>query len=277
MNYFKSILIAGGFTLGLCQAQAQVEFKVERMGESNNFMVYAVATETYSNPSNLVSTAQVTLVAPTRDFQLDKIVNLYPNAKWRVNGRTDAPKENPNQDYIYFGLENLGTDALTFKKGTETPLFLIQSKTCASSVSLMDNTKDAFKYPNSRQINVGNQMTILGAGGDAFKGIVKGKQTADCIKNKISTLDPYQLRVSPNVTAPTVVKVEFFRNDKESEKSELAIFDGMGRAIIVKDLTAQKGYNAVEVDCSNFPNGIYYLMLSGLKAAPITERIIITE
>ena len=261
----------------MASVHAQVEFKVERMGETNNFMVYAVSSETYDNPKNLISTAQVTLVAPTRDFQLDKIVNLYPDAKWRVNGRTDAPKENPNQDYIYFGLENLGTGALKFKKGTETPLFLIQAKTCESSISLMDNKKDPFVFPNSRQINVGNQITILGAGGDAFRGNVKDKQVANCLKTSKSTLDPYKIRVSPNITQGGNVKVEFFRNDKDNENAELVIYDAAGRSTLLQKITAKKGYNSVDTDISQFPNGTYFISLRGLKDEPLTERLVISE
>ena len=276
-NIFKSILIASGLTLSMASVHAQVEFKVERMGETNNFMVYAVSSETYDNPKNLISTAQVTLVAPTRDFQLDKIVNLYPDAKWRVNGRTDAPKENPNQDYIYFGLENLGTGALKFKKGTETPLFLIQAKTCESSISLMDNKKDPFVFPNSRQINVGNQITILGAGGDAFRGNVKDKQVANCLKTSKSTLDPYKIRISPNITQGGNVKVEFFRNDKDNENAELVIYDAAGRSTLLQKITAKKGYNSVDTDISQFPNGTYFISLRGLKDEPLTERLVISE
>lgn len=276
-NIFKSILIASGLTLSMASVHAQVEFKVERMGETNNFMVYAVSSETYDNPKNLISTAQVTLVAPTRDFQLDKIVNLYPDAKWRVNGRTDAPKENPNQDYIYFGLENLGTGALKFKKGTETPLFLIQAKTCESSISLMDNKKDPFVFPNSRQINVGNQITILGAGGDAFRGNVKDKQVANCLKTSKSTLDPYKIRISPNITQGGNVKVEFFRGDKDNENAELVIYDAAGRSTLLQKITAKKGYNSVDTDISQFPNGTYFISLRGLKDEPLTERLVISE
>jgi hypothetical protein len=274
---FKSILIAAGLSLGVFNMQAQVEFKVERMGETNNFMVYAVSSETYENPKNLISTAQVTLLTPTGDFQVDKIVNLYPDAKWRVNGRSNAPKENPNQDYLYFGLENLGTGALKFKKGTETPLFLIQAKTCEGEISLMDNAKDPFMYPNSRQINVGNQITILGAGGDAFSGNVKGKNTAQCLKTKSSTLNPYTLRVSPNITQAGTVKVEFFKNEKDNEKGELIIFDASGRSVYFQDLTAKKGYNSVDADLSRLSNGIYYMMLNGIMAQPLTERVVILE
>ena len=276
-NIFKSILIASGLTLSMASVHAQVEFKVERMGETNNFMVYAVSSETYDNPKNLISTAQVTLVAPTRDFQLDKIVNLYPDAKWRVNGRTDAPKENPNQDYIYFGLENLGTGALKFKKGTETPLFLIQAKTCESSISLMDNKKDPFVFPNSRQINVGNQITILGAGGDAFRGNVKDKQVANCLKTSKSTLDPYKIRISPNITQGGNVKVEFFRNDKDNENAELIIYDASGRSTLLQKISAKKGYNSVDTDISTFPNGTYFISLRGLREEPLTERLVISE
>jgi Secretion system C-terminal sorting domain len=277
MKNFKSLLIATVVALGFFETQAQVQFKVERMGETNNFMVYAVSTETYSNPQNLVSTAQVTMLANTGSFELDKIVSLYPNAKWRVNGRTNAPKENPSQDYIYFGLENLGTSALKFEKGKDIPLFLIQAKTCESHVSLMDNTKDPFMFPNSQHINVGNQITILGAGGDAFKGNIKGSNSADCLKSKSSTLDPQKVRVIPNITSPGVVKIEFYKNDKDNDKGDLNIYDQAGRVVFAQTLEAKRAYNSVEADLSALTNGIYYVMVSGIKVTPMVERLIISE
>jgi hypothetical protein len=274
---FKSILIAAGLCLGVFNTQAQVEFKIERMGETNNFMVSAVASESYSNPMNLTSTAQVTLLAPTGDFVMEKIVNLYPDAQWRVNGRTDAPKENPNQDYIYFGLENLGTGALKYQKGKETPLFVIQAKQCASTISLMDNQKDPFMFPNSRQINVGNQITVLGAGGDAFRGNVKGKTEVTCLKTKAATLTASVLRIAPNVASGGNIKVEFFKEENDNEKGELIIFDAAGRATIIQNIDARKGYNSIETDVSILSNGSYFVMLTGVKSNPLTERLVILE
>jgi hypothetical protein len=276
MKTFNTLLILGALSFSTF-LKAQVEFKIERMGETNNFMVSAVASESYDNPKNLTSTAQVTLLAPTGDFQMDKIINLYPDAQWRLNGRSNAPKENPKQDYIYFGLENLGTGALKYQKGKETPLFIVQAKECASTIALMDNAHDPFMYPNSRQINVGNQITVFGAGGDAFRGNVKGKAEVSCLKSKTPAIEKATMRISPNITNGGNVKIEFFRDDKDNEKGELVIFDASGRSIIIQNIDAKKGYNSLETDISNLPNGSYYVMLSGIKASPLTERLVVLE
>lgn len=277
MKLLNKYITIGAFAAISLTAKAQVQFKIERMGETNNFMVSAVSSETYDNPKNLVSTAQVTLLVPTGDFEMDKIVNLYPDAKWRVNGRSNAPKENTKQDYLYFGLENLGTAALRFTKGKETPLFLIQAKTCNTSLTLMDNSKDPFLFPNSERINVGNQMTILGAGGDAFRGTISGKQEATCIKSKSATLDKGTLRIAPNIASGGTVRAEFFLSEKDNTEGEMVVFDVSGRSVFIQELHAKKGYNTIDVDVSNFANGSYYIMVSGLKPSPLTERLIISE
>lgn len=277
MKKVKIFFAALGLIISISSSNAQVKYKIERIGDNNNFMVYAIADETYDNPKNIVSTAQVTLVAPTGSFQVDKVVNLYADANWRINGKSAAPKENQNADYIYFGLENLGTSAFRFTKGKETPLFLIQTKTCEGTISLMDNEKDPFKFPNSQQINVGNTITILGAGGDAYKGLSKDYSKADCKKSAASTLDPQQIRVLPNVTQPTTVKIEFNKNDKDLEKGNISIYDASGRVVWFQDITAQKGYNIVNADLSQLANGIYYVMLFGIKENPISERLVIAE
>jgi hypothetical protein len=278
MKYLTKTLTLGALTLTTF-LQAQVQFKIERMGETNNFMVSAVPSETYSNPMNITSTAQVTLLMPTGEFELDKVVNLYPNANWRLNGRTNAPKENSSYDYIYFGLENLGTNALEFKKGKETPLFLIQSKQCDGTLHLMDNEKDPFVAPNSRNVNVGNQITILGAGGDAFKGLVAGKQEAACLKKqKSDNLNPTTIRISPNVAVlGTPIKFEFFITDKDNEKGELVIYDANGRSVYLQDIKAKKGYNTIDADVDHLVKGIYYVVLTGVKQFPMSERLVITE
>jgi hypothetical protein len=277
MRNLKQFIAIGAFVGCSLAAKAQVQFKIERMGETNNFMVSAVSSETFDTPKNLVSTAQVTLTVPTGDFEMDKIVNLYPDAKWRVNGRSNAPKENAKQDYLYFGLENLGTAALRFTKGKETPLFLIQAKTCNTSLTLMDNKKDPFLFPNSERVNVGNQMTILGAGGDAFRGVITGKQEATCIKSKGANLDQTTLRIAPNVTNGGIIKAEFFLTEKDKLEGEMVFFDAAGRSILIQKIQAKKGYNTIDADVSAFPNGSYFVMLSGLKLNPLTERLIISE
>lgn len=277
MKKVKIFFAALGLVSSISNSNAQVQYKIERIGDNNNFMVYAIADETYDTPKNIVSTAQVTLVAPSGSFQIDKVVNLYSNANWRVNGKSAAPKENQNADYIYFGLENLGTNAFRFTKGKETPLFLIQTKTCEGTIALMDNDKDPFKFPNSQQINVGNTMTILGAGGDAYKGLVKNFSIADCKKTAAATLDDYKIRVSPNITQPTTVQIEFMRRDNELEKGTISIYDGAARVVWSQDINAQKGYNIVSADLSHLTNGIYYIMLSGVKLNPVSERLVITE
>ncbi len=275
MKNLKHILTIASVAFGLTSLNAQVQLKIERMGETNNFLVSGVSGVSYDNPKNMTSTAQVTLMAPTGDFEINKIVNLYPNATWRMNGRSNAPKENPGQDYIYFGLENLGTTAFEFRKGKDIPLFVIQAKTCNSTLGLMDNQSDAFKYPNSEHVNVGNQLTVFGAGGDAYAGLVGDKAHVNCLTTKASTLNGYQLRISPNVTSENTVKVEFMKDDKDSDAATMSIYDASGRAVMIEKLTPKKGYNSIETDITPLVNGCYFVVLEGLKTQPIMERLVI--
>jgi len=51
------------------------------------------------------------------------------------------------------------------------PLFSFTNiGTCTGPVNLIDNATDPFSPPNSREANVGNALTILGAFGDAYIG-----------------------------------------------------------------------------------------------------------
>ena len=162
-------------------AHAQVKFKVERLPDTRFYMVSAVPDVTYKSPMNLVSTAQVTLKVPTGGFEVKNIQQF--GTRWSVNGRANAPRESSEYDYISFGLRELGTAKLSFQKSQPIPLFAFEATGfCGENglVELMDNQSDALKTDNELKINAGNQITILGAGGDAWKGNVVGENKAPC-------------------------------------------------------------------------------------------------
>ena len=151
-------------------AHAQVEFNVRQLDSCSEFQVSLTPTTTYFTPFNLTNSAQVTLVVPTGSVSISNLTSNSGN--WSFAAPIIiAPSENPAFDYINFQLTT-NTSAINYQAGVEVPLFSFTTiRNCAAgNVVLMDNNTDPFRFPNSQNINIGNSITVLGAGGNAYSG-----------------------------------------------------------------------------------------------------------
>jgi len=148
---------------------AQVLFNVRQLSNCNEFQVSLTPNTTYFTPFNLTNGAQVTLVVPTGSVSVNSLTSITGNWVF-ISPIITAPAENPFFDYINFQLTN-GTSAINYQAGVEVPLFTINTtRNCgAGNVVLIDNA-DPFIFPNSLNINVGNFITVFGAGGNAYSG-----------------------------------------------------------------------------------------------------------
>ncbi len=157
---------------------AQVKFKVKLLPDNVTYQVLFKPEATWSAPLNAVPSSQVTLRVPTGGFTVGTVTGLAGN--WSHTGTTVAPLENPGYDYIYFGLQG-ATSAITFNNGVEVPILNFKNAgTCTGELELLDHDTDPFMPPNSQSVNVGNSITIIGAGfGNAYTGNY-GVFPADC-------------------------------------------------------------------------------------------------
>jgi len=155
--------------------------------ENGLFTVSLLSDTTLSFPSNITSTAQIVVKAPTGGFTVDSLTNLVSGVVFSDNSRSDAPAEAPDFDYISFGLDTRGTQAITYEKGVKVPLFSFKnSATCTDgSVTLMDNATDPF-LNNSSNANVNQQITVSGTGSDA-EVCVSSLSISDCGMETMST------------------------------------------------------------------------------------------
>jgi len=158
----------------------QVEFKLELLPDSVTYRVTMKPSATWNPPMNITSSAQVTIKAPTGGFVVSNTTPIVAGTSWSHNATYVSPSEEPGYDYFSFGLTSLGTSAYQYQAGVEIPIFEFQnSGTCTGLALLMENG-DPFTPPNSQNGNVGNQITILGAGpGNAWTGNYAQGQ-ADC-------------------------------------------------------------------------------------------------
>lgn len=142
----------------------QVEFRVELLPDNVTYRIYMKPDLTWNPPFNITSSAQVTLKTPTGGFSIANTSALVPGTNWAQNASYVAPNEDPAHDYFSFGMLSLGTTAYSYQAGVEVAIIEFENVgTCTGGVFLME-ANDPFLPPNSQNANVGNQITILGAG-----------------------------------------------------------------------------------------------------------------
>lgn len=276
MEIFKKIAIAA-LALAGSTAQAQVQFKIERMHNSTYFKISAVPEVDYAAPMNTVATAQVTLKVPTGKFKIPEIVNISPDGQWQLNGRADAPKEAPEFDYLYYGLKNLGSRAFKFSKDKETPLFMLKAGDhCEGKIQLVNNLADPFFGKNSMAANIGNQITILGAGGDAWAGNRDGGE-CDCFVEPHPEVEAGEIVIYPNPVNGPEVKFGFTKDEKDKTECEVILYDITGRRVYFEKIQPKTGYNEYKLNVSQYPIGIYQMEIRGLKLRSMYQQIVKTD
>lgn len=245
-------------------ASAQVSFKIDYVAEHEHYLVSLVAHETWEAPQNLTSTGQITIKVPHGDFDVYDVRNLQNGVNWEANSRFDAPTEAPEFDYISFGLATLGTAGLYYKAAEEIPLFTFKNAgTCTGAVALLNNQTDVFLPPNSRRANIGNQLTVLGAGGDAYVGNIE-EGVADCAL--ISSASNAKENISSIEVFPNPVKNELFVQldwQQKGEDTELVVFNVLGKEVMNQNVNLTTGLNKVKLEVNPLESGAYVVKLRG--------------
>lgn len=149
--------------------------------ENGIFTISLLPDTTVTSPLNTTVTAQVTLKVPTGGFLVDNFQNLLDGVLFQENGRSTAPSEAPEFDYIVFGLTTLGTRNIPFEKGVKVPLFSFENSgtSTGKQVFLIENFTDPFYPPNSEDDNVGQQITVALTGSDLTIICVDHEQIID--------------------------------------------------------------------------------------------------
>ncbi len=262
----KSILLLPlAFVLASFTVNAQVDFKLTYNKDTKRYTVSIVPLATYSSPQNITGTGQVTIKVPTNEFDPVDIENHLVGMNWEANSRNNTPAESPDEDYISFGLSiDMGLANPDYQTGVEMQLFSFQNAFgCTGKVSLVDNINDPFMPPNSQSANIGNTLTILGAGGDAYHSIV-GDGICDCAETATSTIEEIvinKFKVFPN-PASEFVNVEL-RWEDDAADAELQVVDASGKKVILESMTVTYGQNRTKLDVSNLASGSYWIYLQG--------------
>ncbi len=158
---------------------AQVKFNVGLLPDNVSYQVSLKPDVTWTAPQNTVLSSQVTVRVPTGGFEFESLISQAGN--WAYNGTIVAPMESPGYDYLYFGLQGVAT-GIPFASGSEVALFTFKNKgACTGILELIENETDPFWPPNSQSVNIGNQISVIGAGNgvNAYTGNY-GAYPANC-------------------------------------------------------------------------------------------------
>lgn len=257
-SIMKKIIQLSIFLTIATSAFTQVQFEVEWLESSEEYMVSLVSAETWAPPSNITSTAQVSIKVPAEGFELSNLVNLQQDVVFELNGMHESPDESPDFDYISFGLTTIGTHGLSYEEGEKVGLFTFKnSGECAGPIHLLGGN-DPFMPPNSQSANIGNQITVLGAQGDAYQGNV-GSGKADCslVSSTRLELDESSYQMFPNPVKDQLnLELTWEQNGQEVD---LVIYDLQGKTVMTETVTFVKGDNSHRLNIEKIPSGTYSL------------------
>jgi len=256
---------------GASASFGQVQYQLEWLQTDEAYRVSIVVEETWEAPYNMVSTAQITLKVPTGGFEIANVQNQISEVNFVANSRHNAPAEAADYDYISFGLENLGTDKIPFVAGSTVPLFTFQNVgNCTGTVAIVRNN-DEFMPPNSAKANIGNNITVLGANGNAYNGVFG--EDIDC-NSLVGTINIGQKATVFNVF-PNPVKEDLnihFDWPRAKEDLFINIYDINGKLVLSNDYIFNNGLNTIEINAAKLSAGIYSIEIQGNDLQMVIEK-----
>jgi len=146
---------------------------------------------------------------------------------------------------------------------------------CQGEIALIDNLTDPFAPPNSKQVNVGNQLTILGAQGDAYIGnTIDNKVPCAGYTTAIENIHPTKINLSlfPNPTSNFLAAN--FEWHKKGEIAKLMVLDLSGKSIIEQEITIHQGNNQTRLDVQKLAQGNYFLEITGSDWKITSEQFV---
>ncbi len=205
MNYpipkpFLIFLLINFFSISLL---GQITGQLDYLPTEEKYFISVVPNQTLTTPNNIINTGQITLKATTGDFDITDILSI--NGVWSKAATIKNPIESPNYDYHVFILST-HLDNPLIEAGVEFPLFsLSNNKDCQGSIELVDNFTDEFLPPNSRDANIGNQLTILGFGFDnAYERNNRFAYKIECPKKLVVELTVDTLKCAADSTTVSI-------------------------------------------------------------------------
>ena len=146
---------------------AQLYTKLQWMSEDNHWGIFVKADSTIQPTRNiLLGSGQLTIVVPT-GFQIGEVKSHM--GSWIENARANSPIEQPEKDYISFGIQ-LSEQVPQLGSSDEVLVVTFSpiDGECPSSLYLIE-PDDPFVMasPNSLNTNPGNDLQMIDIGNGA--------------------------------------------------------------------------------------------------------------
>ncbi len=257
-----------------------ISYELE-LDADGNYIVSLISDTTWSFPFNIVGTAQVTIKVPTGGFLVGDITDLISGVTFIKTGRDNNPTEDPNTDYISFGLSSQGTSRITFEKGQKVGLFSFKNiGTCPDgTLSLMDNLSDPFNPPNSKQTNPGQQMTVSGYGAADLPIGILGSSLVACQAPSVP-VDTMEVTPIDTTSTPPVMDSGLTVQIAVQNISCTGANDGI---IVLKPANGQPPYNyqwthgPTTSSIENLSPGTYVVIVTDNSGFFVEQTIVISE
>ncbi len=241
--------------------QAQVKFNLSILPDNRTYVVSVLPETTWPVPLNMVGSIQIVIKKETgHPFMVGEMTSLVPNVSWWANTYLESPNSAPEYDFVCIAMRERGVKDIVFNAGVETPLFTFvnQFPNCAGPLELVENDDPVVQaVVNFDRINITQNMSVLGAHGNAFSGVLHS--TADCTvvaTNVDDTESPVRnLRVFP-VPANRRLQI-FWENTPGMEVDKLIVSNAAGRVIAVHTVAPMSGPQNIELDIKDLSAGIY--------------------
>lgn len=268
-NIKNAIFTAFLLVFGSSIASAQVFFQLEKLADGKTYQVSMVSAESYEGVQNLISTAQVSVTAPTGALNPTNIESKIVGVEWEANAITEDAAQNRGTDYISFGLTTPGIRNVKFNQGGEVVLFTFENaNACAGDIALMDNATDPLFNSKNKTENHGNQMSVLGARGDAYKGNLGHAAYCD--------LAGAASKVSPNPTAGAF-EVVYEAPTANVTDAVITVSDALGRTISTQNVAVVEGMNYYNATLQNQETGVYRMTLVSAGRVLMRETVVRIE
>ncbi|MCB0556780.1 MAG: T9SS type A sorting domain-containing protein [Phaeodactylibacter sp.] len=256
---FKPILFIGLALFMSCVLQAQVKLKLSLLPDQQTYLVSMIPEQSWDMPMNMVGSAQVVLqMQAGRPFLAGNINSLIPGVSWMDNAYVESPASSPEFDFVCFALNEMGTKNIPFQEGQETPLFsfINLEAGCVGLLELVENSDTHIQnIVRNDHINITQNITVLGARGNAFTGIADGLVDCTVVRAKSDASILSHLHVYP---IPTTDALQISWETHPGQKvDQLLVSDFLGKLTLEQKVIPELGKQNLSLDVSGFPPGLY--------------------
>lgn len=258
MKYFKYFLLFGQFLL-LGFVQAQVKFGLSLLPDQETYLLSLKSEKSWSAPLNITGAVQIVVKVPaTTAFTVGKIQSLIPGLSWSDNALVLQPSAAPEYNFICFVLNEQGAKNIPYQDGVEVPLFTFKNlepgRTAKLELTLNDDPL-VQRVVRLDHINITQNITVLGANGNAFTGIFGEQSNTTTALPQVDILE--KLRVFP-VPARDFVQLNWESSAIKADQPKLLqVFSTTGSLIATYTLHQQVGQQQLRIDVSAWPAGLY--------------------